>query len=70
MGDIVNLQQYRKKLKREQDARAAADNRVRHGRGKPERRSTDLARRRQDKELDGKRLQRTREDDTPPDRRR
>ena len=69
MGDIVNLQQYRKKLKRAEEARKAADNRARHGRAKPERRSTDLARRRQDKELDGKRLQRGHEDDTPPDRR-
>jgi Domain of unknown function (DUF4169) len=69
MGDIVNLQQYRKKLKREQAARKATQNRAQFGRGKSERRGTDNARQRNDKEFDGKRLRRD-DDDNPTDRRR
>jgi hypothetical protein len=68
MGDIVNLQQHRKKLKRERAGRAAADNRARHGRGKPERLNADLARLRQEKALDGKRLERSESDDSAPRR--
>lgn len=66
MGDIVNLQQYRKKLKRKRAGREAADNRARYGRGKPERQNADLARLRREKELDGKRLERSESDDTAP----
>jgi hypothetical protein len=68
MGDIVNLQQYRKKLKRERQAREAADNRLRHGRSKPERLGGDLARRRAEKELEGKRLERPEGGDKPTER--
>jgi hypothetical protein len=37
MGDIVNLRQARKQARRDQDARQAASNRLRHGRTKAER---------------------------------
>jgi len=37
MGDIVNFRKARKRLERELGAQRAAENRVRHGRGKVER---------------------------------
>ena len=37
MGDIVNFRKARKRLERELDVQRAAENRVRHGRGKVER---------------------------------
>ena len=53
---IVNLNQYRKKRRRAEAGRRAADNRVRFGRGKEER-SRDLREsERTKKEMDGKRL--------------
>jgi hypothetical protein len=38
MGDLVNLRKARKQAKREHDERAAAANRLLHGRSKAERR--------------------------------
>jgi len=70
MGDIVNLQQYRKKLKREQAERRAAGNRMHFGRGKLERRGTDNARQRHERNLDSKQLQRPGDDESPSDRQR
>jgi hypothetical protein len=53
---IVNLNQYRKKRRRAEADRRAADNRVRFGRSK-EQRSRDLREgERSKKEIDGKRL--------------
>jgi len=53
---IVNLNQYRKKRRRAEADRRAADNRVRFGRSKEER-SRDLRESgRTKKEIDGKRL--------------
>lgn len=66
MGDVVNLQQYRKKLKRERAARQAVGNRARNGRNRSERRRLDTAQQRLERELDGKRLERRRDEDEPP----
>ena len=53
---VVNLNQYRKKRRRAEADRRAADNRVRFGRSKEER-SRDLREgERSQKEMDGKRL--------------
>jgi hypothetical protein len=37
MGDVVNLRQFRKRKSRENSARRAEENRVRHGETKPAR---------------------------------
>ena len=57
MGDVIQLNQYRKKRTRLARSRDAAENRVRHGRGKKER---EAARREQEREtlgLDAKLLE-------------
>lgn len=43
MGDVVNLRQFRKRKSREDAARHAGENRIRHGESKPSRtlRETD-----------------------------
>lgn len=67
MGDVVNLQQYRKKLKREGAERRAIGQRAREGQSRNERRRIDNTRRRQERDLDGKRLEWPRDGgDTPP----
>ena len=57
MGDVIQLNQYRKKRTRLARSRDAAANRARHGRGKEER---DAARREREREalgLDAKLLE-------------
>ena len=53
---IVNLNRYRKKLRRAEADRHAADNRVRFGRSKEERTRDLRESERAKKEIDGKRL--------------
>ncbi len=56
MAEIVNLRRARKgKARLEKDARAA-DNRVRFGRTKAEKRESEAESRRADQELDGKKI--------------
>ncbi len=66
MGDVVNLQQYRKKHKRERTARDAQSNRIQHGLSKRERQSILSDRERGESELEGKRLDPVRGEDEPP----
>jgi len=56
MGDIVNLNKYRKQRRRSDHAKQGAENRVRFGRSKPERTRTRSEQERRRGELEGKRL--------------
>lgn len=66
MGDVVNLQQYRKKLKRQASARRAASQRGRDGQSRNERRQSETTRRRHERDMEGKRLERTKDEEGPP----
>ena len=66
MGDVVNLQQYRKKHLRERSARDAQSNRIQHGLSKRERQSILSDREHEEKTQKGKRLDRFRDEDEPP----
>jgi hypothetical protein len=63
MGDIVNLNRYRKGLKARDEKRAAAVNRNKFGRNKAELLEMKSARARAERALDGKRI----ESDPKPD---
>ncbi len=56
MGDVINLNQYRKAKARAEKERLAAENRVRHGRTRGERKATKAEQEREAAELEGKRL--------------
>jgi len=56
MGEVVNLNQYRKKRQRLERKKAAATNRARFGRRKDEVKRTKRERERESAELDGKAL--------------
>lgn len=56
MGDVVNLNQFRKKRERAEKAQRRAANRARSGRSKAEKRVTQAEGTRGDAVLDGKRL--------------
>jgi len=56
MGEIVNLNKARKARARDEQTREAAENRIRFGRAKGERRKTDIEVGKAEKDLDGKRL--------------
>ncbi len=66
MGDVVNLNQYRKELAKQRRQRRAAGNRSSHGRDKHEREEARLREERRNKELDGKRLESGQSADEPP----
>jgi hypothetical protein len=57
MGDIVNLNRYRKGLKARDEKRVAAFNRNKFGRNKAELLEMKSARARADRALDGKRIE-------------
>ena len=57
MGDIVNLNQFRKKRDRASKARRRAAQRARTGRTKGERQATQAESTRSDAALDGKRIE-------------
>ena len=65
MGDVVNLNQYRKRRERADAARRAAANRAKAGRGKAERESLRGESNRRDSELDGKLIEREPGEDSP-----
>ena len=65
MGDVTNLNQYRKQRVRDARRKSAAANRIQHGRGKANRLTEDRKRVRQERDLDGKRLGEAVEDDEP-----
>ncbi|MGO8920120.1 MAG: DUF4169 family protein [Stellaceae bacterium] len=56
MADIVNLNQYRKRRHRRDEDKAAAANRVRHGRSKAEREKLRRESDKAAKDLENKRL--------------
>ena len=57
MGDIVNLNKYRKAKQRVSDAREAQINREKFGRNKAQTSRDRLQRRQEEKALDGKKLE-------------
>lgn len=63
MGEVVNLNQYRKQRDRLQRKKTAAANRVRFGRTKDEIARTEKDKAREKSDLDGKALR----DNTDPD---
>ncbi len=65
MGDVVNLNQYRKQRVRAAGRKTAAANRLKHGRDKASRLAEDRERVRREGELAGKRLDDAAEDDGP-----
>ena len=58
MGDVVNLNRYRKQKEREEKARTAASNRSKHGVSKADRQRLDAGRSKSATLLDGHRLDR------------
>jgi hypothetical protein len=56
MGDVVNLNRYRKSREKVATGRQAAENRVRSGQTKPAKAKLRQDAERQDAELDGKKL--------------
>jgi hypothetical protein len=64
MGDVVNLNRFRKRKREEEAARVAKENSIRHGRTRAERQAQKRRREKQESELDGARLS-SEEDDEP-----
>ncbi|MBL28536.1 MAG: DUF4169 domain-containing protein [Rhodospirillaceae bacterium] len=56
MGDLVNLNEYRKQRARRDAASRAAEKRIKHGRTREERTKAAMEAERADAGLDGKRL--------------
>ena len=56
MAEIVNLRRARKDRARSEKAARAAENRTRFGRGKVEKRATEVERARAETALDGKKI--------------
>jgi hypothetical protein len=56
MGDVVNLNRFRKDRARDADTARAAENRLRFGRRKDEREKTRRESEKTEKDLDNKRL--------------
>ncbi len=67
MGDVVNLNQYRKKAERADKEQRAALNRARTGRTKADRQATRNEAERRDSGLEGKQLDRNSGKDRPDD---
>lgn len=57
MGDVINLNRYRKAKARAEKERLAAEKRARHGRTRTEKQTTRREQERQIKVLDGKRIE-------------
>lgn len=66
MGEVVNLNQYRKERARARKRQRASRNRIRHGLSKAERDEARVIDERRNKELEGKRLGAQRPADEPP----
>jgi len=56
MGDLINLNKYRKKREREQHKKLADQNRVKHGESKLEKDQRAKKRALDDKQLDGHKI--------------
>jgi Domain of unknown function (DUF4169) len=59
MGDVVNLNQYRKQKARREQAKKAAQNKVRHGLSSPEKKLRERKKALEDKRLEGHKLPRS-----------
>ncbi len=57
MGEVVNLNKFRKARSKIEAARQASENRTRFGRTKAEKNKGELEQSREAQELDGKRLE-------------
>jgi hypothetical protein len=56
MGEVVNLNRFRKARAKAEKEQQAEQNRLRHGRPKAEKRQTESERERGERDLDGKKL--------------
>ncbi|HSO39153.1 MAG TPA: DUF4169 family protein [Labilithrix sp.] len=65
-SNVVNLNRFRKKKQREEKAKQAEINRIRHGRTQAEKDRERAERERAARSIDGKRLEHGREDATAP----
>ena len=65
-GNVVNLNRFRKKKQREETAKQAEINRIRHGRTQAEKDRERLERERAARAIDGKRLERDRDEVSTP----
>ncbi len=66
MGEIINLNKYRKDRAKIQQRRKSANSRARHGRSGDERREALHDERRRNRELDGKRIDPNEPGEDPP----
>jgi len=67
MGDVVNLNKYRKARRARDEKKDAAINRIKFGRNKAELREQDGARRDAERELDGKAMESKNKTTTSPE---
>lgn len=65
MAEIINLNSYRKKRKRTDDSRQAAESRIRHGRTKAVKNQQSGERLQTEQTLDGKRIEKPDDDQEP-----
>jgi len=56
MGEVINLNRFRKARVKAEQEKQAEENRTRHGRTKAEKRQTSIDLDRTDRDLDGKKL--------------
>ena len=56
MGEVINLNRFRKAKAKAEQGKLAEENRVRHGRTKSEKQKADGEQDRSDRDLDGKKL--------------
>jgi hypothetical protein len=66
MAEIINLNQFRKQRGRKEDRKTAAENRVRHGRAKIERRQQQAEQETRRRDLDGHKLDEKNNDGKEP----
>ncbi len=65
MAEIINLNKYRKRRKRSDDSKQAAENRIRHGRTRAGKSREAGERLQGERTLDGKRIDGTDDDPEP-----
>jgi len=68
MGDVVNLNQYRKQKARREQAKRAEQNRLRHGLSTPEKKLRERKKALDEKRLEGHKLPRASSEPTPEER--
>jgi hypothetical protein len=66
MGDVINLNRYRKAKARAEKQKSAEASRVRHGRTRVDKQAARREQDQQASELDGKRLDKTDDGPKPP----